>query len=588
MTSERTNHGHRILLIDDNRAIHKDIRTILCPRRDDDSLSEISSAMLRRSVERPESPSYEIDSAYQGQDGLAMLERALAEDRPYSTAIVDMRMPPGWDGIETIERLWRADPRLQIVICSAFSDYSWEQIVERFGYTDGLLILKKPFDRTELQQLACATTAKWLLARKIESKTAELECAYEELQRSSDRLQAEVRQRRQHEDQLRHDALHDALTGLPNRALLLDRLDRNIERSKRDPDHRFAVLFLDADNFKVVNDSLGHRAGDELLIKIGRRLESCFRSLDTTARVVDETVARFGGDEFVILLDGLREYEDVPGIADRILETFRDPFRVDGRDIVVTLSVGIATSQSNYDDPHDLLRDADTALYKAKSSDSCRIIHFSSEMRQHAINRLNVENDLRRVIDRRQLRLQYQPIVSLSTGSIVGFEALLRWDHPERGVISPAEFIPIAEETGLIIPIGDWVLEEASLQLQTWREQLDGRDGLTMSVNISAKQLWQSELIERLDSLIKRRSLPPECLVLEITESLLLETTADAMELLHQIKARGFGLHMDDFGTGYSSLSYLDSLPFDGIKIDRSFINSPDFNRKRASTSTLR
>ncbi len=574
----------RILLIDDTEAIHGDIRKILRQRTESAPLDAISSAMLDRPCEQQSTTAYEIDSAFQGREGLARLEQAMGEGRPYSTAIVDMRMPPGWDGIETIERLWQADAALQVVICSAFGDYTWEQIASRFGLTDRLLILKKPFDSSELQQMVCATTEKWYLARSVATKSAELHRAYGDLQQSNEQLHYEMSQRRRQEQQLRHDALHDALTGLPNRALLLDRLAQNFERSLRDPEHRFAVLFLDADNFKVINDSLGHRAGDELLTKIGQRLESCFRSLDTTARVVDETVARFGGDEFVVLLDGLGEFEDVTEIARRVEVAFREPIPVEDRDIVVTMSIGIATNQERYDDYHDLLRDADTALYEAKKSNTRRVALFSSEMRMRAINRLNVENDLRLAVERRQLRLQYQPIISLTSGEIEGLEALVRWDHPSRGVVSPGEFIPIAEETGLIIPIGDWVLEEACAQLRSWRNQSRFAKQLTMSANMSVKQLMQPDLVERLDEVVKRLGLPPSSLNLEVTESLLMETTADSLDLLRSIRERGFGLHMDDFGTGYSSLGYLDSLPFDAIKIDRSFINSPNFDRKQAST----
>jgi len=420
------------------------------------------------------------------------------------------------------------------------------------------------------------------LEQQVSERTGELNRTYENLQQSNEKLQYEVDQRRQREDQLRHDTLHDALTGLPNRALLLERLDDNIKRSKRYPDHRFAVFFLDVNNFKLVNDSLGHRAGDKLLIKIGSRLRSCFRQLDTTTHVSNETIARFGGDEFVILLDGLRAFEDLPAIADRICETFLKPIDVGGRDVVASMSLGIATSENGYNDPHDILRDADTALYKAKECDTRKIVEFSGEMRQLAVNRLNVENDLRHAIERRQLRLQYQPIVSLTEGGIVGFEALVRWDHPERGVISPDEFIPIAEQAGLIVPIGDWVLQEACSQMQAWRQR--GHSELFVNANISVKQIWQPGLVERLDRILEISGLPPRYLNLEITETLLMETTEEALEILRQIRQRNVGLHMDDFGTGYSSLSYLDIIPFNAIKIDRTFINALSLDRKRAST----
>jgi diguanylate cyclase (GGDEF)-like protein/PAS domain S-box-containing protein len=373
----------------------------------------------------------------------------------------------------------------------------------------------------------------------------------------------------------------DPLTGLPNRLLFLDRLLQRIEYRKRHPEELFAVLFLDLDAFKMVNDSLGHLAGDQLLVGVAERLVTLLRRTDTIARLEDGiTVARLGGDEFAILLNDLRYPADVVCVAERLMRELSQPFIIDDREIFTTVSIGIAVSNLGYQHPEEFLRDADTAMYRAKSLGKARYEMFDAEMRANVTKRLQLETDLRHAIERREFRNYYQPIISLESGRIVGFEALLRWQHPTRGLVGPNEFIPVAEETGLIRDMGWEVLSQACNQLVEWRKFGPEYADLTMSVNLSVKQFPQPQFAEKVDELLRQLGLPEGSLKLEITESSLMSDPAAAVALLSKLKALGVRLAIDDFGTGYSSLSYLQRFPLDTLKIDRSFTSAMGSGQK--------
>jgi len=375
----------------------------------------------------------------------------------------------------------------------------------------------------------------------------------------------DITERKRAEEQLLHDAFHDGLTGLPNRALFMDRLGQLIRHAKRHANYSFAVLFLDLDRFKVVNDSLGHVIGDQLLIATARKLEACLRPGDT--------VARLGGDEFTILLDEINGLSDATQVADRIQQELAWPFNLSGQEVYLTTSIGIALSATGYERPEEILRDADTAMYRAKAQGKARHEVFDQAMHARAVRLLRLETDLRQAVEREQLRVWYQPIVSLATGRVAGFEALVRWQHPERGLISPAEFIPLAEETKLILHVGRWVLCEACRQMREWQQQFPTHLPLTVSVNLSSKQFAQSDLIEQVAQALAETGLEASGLKLEMTESALLDNPETATTMLWRLRARKVQLHLDDFGTGYSSLSYLHQFPVDGLKIDRSFVS---------------
>jgi diguanylate cyclase (GGDEF)-like protein/PAS domain S-box-containing protein len=365
----------------------------------------------------------------------------------------------------------------------------------------------------------------------------------------------------------------DPLTGLPNRLLFVDRLGRLIKHAKRRKDALFAILFLDLDGFKMINDSMGHLIGDQLLIGVANRLEKCLRSTDTLARLGETfTVARLGGDEFTVILDYLKDPNDAKAAADRLMKALAPPFILGGKEVFTSVSIGIALSSSAYEEPEDMLRDADTAMYRAKSLGKARYEVFDADMRASVMARLQLETDLRGALERGEFQNFYQPIVSLDTGQIVGFEALLRWQHPTRGLLGPEEFILVAEETGLIRELGWWNLHEACRQVSEWRTVTNGHRNLIISVNLSAKQFLQPNLVADIRKLLHDLSLSPDALKLEITESAVMADPSAAVEMLQQIKSIGIRLAIDDFGTGYSSLSYLHRFPLDTLKIDRSFI----------------
>ena len=366
----------------------------------------------------------------------------------------------------------------------------------------------------------------------------------------------------------------DPLTGLPNRLLFIDRVGRLVKHTKRRKDQLFAVLFLDLDGFKMINDSMGHQIGDQLLLGVASRLEKCLRVSDTVARLGETfTVARLGGDEFTVLLDDIKDPGDAKRAAERMMKALASPFILGGKEVFTSVSIGIALSNPGYEQAEDVLRDADTAMYRAKSLGKGRYEVFDADMRARVMARLQLETDLRHALERGEFRNFYQPIVALASCDIAGFEALLRWQHPTRGLLAPIEFIPVAEETGLIRELGWWNLREACRQISVWRASFIAHPYLTISVNLSAKQFLQPNLVEDIRKLLVELEVPPEALRLEITESTVMADPSAAVEMLEKIKSLGIHLAIDDFGTGYSSLSYLHRFPLDTLKIDRSFIS---------------
>jgi diguanylate cyclase (GGDEF)-like protein len=409
------------------------------------------------------------------------------------------------------------------------------------------------------------------LKARVRDRTAEVE-------RQKEHLEREVAVRRRAEDQLRHAAFHDKLTGLCNRDLLLDRLERCMERARRHEDYHFAVLYMDIDRFKEVNDSLGHFVGDQLLVAIAERLQQCLRGTDSLTRVESNTVARIGGDEFVVLLDGIRDRADASAVADRVQEVLSEPFRLQGHEVFTTASIGIAFNEIECEKADHLLRDADTAMYYAKAAGKARHEVFNKKMHDEAMSRLKLHSDLKRAVESNEFHVFYQPIISLRDGSLDGFEVLVRWDHPEHGAVNPADFISHAEDTGLIVELGRWVLEQACWQLRAWRDLGHADEALSVSVNVSKRQVAQPDFVDDVRQILAEHHLEGTQLALEITESVIMENPDSIAEVLEQLKDLGVEIHMDDFGTGYSSLSYLHRFPLDVLKIDRAFVSSMSDN----------
>jgi diguanylate cyclase (GGDEF)-like protein len=520
------------------------------------------------------------------KDGESAIEK-LQEVSP-NIILLDVMMP-GIDGFETCYRLKAsvATKDIPVIFMTALTDrvdkvkglslgavdyitkpFQQEEVLARVQLhlrlrnltktlEDQNVLLKEEIEaRREAEAALQKLTSE--LEERVASQTAELRQACNELQ------QAQV-QLLEREQKLGHDAFHDALTGLPNRAWFMNRLQQAIDLSYRGEDYLYAVLFIDLDRFKVVNDSLGHLVGDELLKSIARQLQVCLRHRDA--------VARFGGDEFVILLEDIQDIDEPKRVAERIQNQLRQPFNLNDYEVFTEISMGIIVSTMGYDRPEDVLRDADIAMYYAKAQGRGRYEVFDPAMQTVAMTRLQLENDLRRAIALQEFCLHYQPIVSLSTGQLSGFEALVRWDNPSGRIYPPAEFIPVAEETGLINELGWWVLQEACHQISIWQQQFPQTPPLAINVNLSGVQLKQVNLLNRIEEILQQTGIPSYCLKLEITESCILETVSREEKMLKQLKALGILLCIDDFGTGYSSLSRLHEFPIDTLKIDRSFVS---------------
>lgn len=550
MTPDSVRANRRILIVDDTASIHQDFRKILCAEGEP-SLENLEEALFGTPAKVRQA--FELDSAYQGQEALALVNKALAANAPYAMAFIDMRMPPGWDGLQTIEQLWNVDPHLQIALCTAYSDYSFEAIEARLKYNDQLLILKKPFDHLEIRQMASALTWKWQLAQDIALKVISLERTVEE------RVQELLK--------VSHLLHYDALTELPNSTLLGDRLTQAIALGRRH-DTQMAVMFIGLDRFKRINNALGYPVGDEVLQQVSQSLVAAVRSSDS--------VFRYGSDEFVVLLNDILHPQQTQHVAQKILKAIRTTRHVAGHDLSITASLGISICPNDSGTAVELIKQAETAMHASKERGPDDFSFYTEDMNLHAQHRQNLESAIRHALECNEFALHYQPKLDLKSGQIVGAEALLRWFQPRSGWVNPADFIPVAEDTGLIVQLTQWVLRQACEQAQAWRDM--GLPALRISVNISAIDFRQRDFVDNLAAILQQTGLPPAQLELEITESVLMQNVDDTVDILNRIKAMGVRLAVDDFGTGYSSLSYLRRFPIDVLKIDQSFIHGLKVN----------
>ncbi|MCW5317285.1 EAL domain-containing protein [Nostoc sp. KVJ3] len=526
-----------------------------------DNLRVLSSILAREG--------YNVRKALNWQMALTATQTVLPD-----LILLDIMMPEV-DGYEICQtfKAWELTADIPIIFISALDDVFDKVKAFRVGGVD---YITKPFEFQEVlvrvkNQLALRSARLEVLKLNVElehrvkERTGELEKALQKLQK-------EINSRQKLQSQLLDIALHDSLTGLPNRVLFIRRLENALNRAQQESNYQFAVLFLDCDRFKVINDSLGHLVGDELLIAIARRLQACLIPIDT--------LARLGGDEFGILLENITDINIAIQVAERILQQLSLAFKLSRYEVFMNASIGISWGNKDYDRPEYLLRDADTAMYRAKAQGRAKYHVFNPTMHQEAIQLLELENDLRRAVERQEFLVYYQPIISLTTGRISGFEALVRWQHPTRGLVSPTEFIPVAEETGLINVINTWVLQSACHQLSIWQHRPVTPEPLTISVNLSARLFLQPNFVEQIDRIIYENKINPEYLELEITESVIMENTNEIKIILEQLKQRKIKLIMDDFGTGYSSLSYLHSFPLNALKIDQSFVKRMQDNKE--------
>ncbi|MCE0724113.1 EAL domain-containing protein [Legionella resiliens] len=675
-----------IMIIDDNPSIHQDFIKVLTSANTQSELNDLDKQLFDDESSFMESSSPEIEfflpkfifnTACQGKEAIQKIQKDQTKGIHYALAFVDIRMPPGWDGIETIKHMWEIDPDIQVVICTAYSDYSWEETVKKLGMGDNYLILKKPFDVVAVRQLACALTRKWILANdskhheKILQKTVEerteslqqslsllrstfessadgilvidlhnklIDCnskfismwnipesmletddgtillyymlnqiieprdyltAVNRLRKNIDEISREIvtfkngtilecytlphrlneetigrvwsfrdiTEQANLEKQLKYQALHDPLTQLPNRALLIDRIQTSMDYAKKYK-QQFALLYFDLDRFKLINDSLSHEVGDKLLSLVGHRWSTLIHKEDTLARI--------GGDEFVMVCH-ISKNESIGSIASKILDSMREPFKIANRDIIITTAIGICIYPKDGDAPGELLKNADLAMYQAKERGGNQYFFYDPQLQEYTNQCFKLETELHNAIKNKEFFLLYQPQFNIETKKdLHSVEALIRWNHPEKGLILPMDFIPLAEDSGLIIPIGEWVIHEVCQQIKSWHNK--GLPYIRVAINITSRQLQQPNFINTVEKILKEHLINPQYIEFEISENVVI-THRDIVHTLNQLKQLGIRIALDDFGTGNSSINYLKRLHIDCLKIDQSFIQNISASR---------
>ena len=554
-----TSINRQILIVDDNVDIHNDFRKILATteKKSRTLLTSIEQQLfadeddedkeLDDYLEDTTRIEYQLDFAFQGEDAIRMVDASFERNRPYALVFMDVRMPPGIDGIETILRIWRKHPNVEVVICTAYSDYSFDGILEKLGTTDRLLFLTKPFDSIAVKQMAHSLTQKWHMA--------------EEDRRNVLLLEAEITQRKRSEDQLQHMIHHDELTGLANRNSLTNHIDKSIEHARTNLT-RFALFFIELERFSEVIDTLGYQIGDKLILKIADRLQQVFSGKGT--------LFRQGEIEFAILLPALSSLSLTSQIARTILTTFEPSFDLGELNIDVAPRVGIVIYPDHGCNCDMLMRHADVSLLNARDSET-GFAYYSENLNPFSPQRLTLLSELRQAITGNDLMLYFQPSVRLGNGKVIGVEALIRWPHPRLGFIPPNRFIPLAERCGLIKPLTTWVLMTLAQQWKAWREK-----GLRLeiSMNLTANDVQNNQLPDQIEEIFQECPAALNHLILEVSEKGVMADPEQAIHLLKRARDMGIGISIDNFGKGYSSLAYLKKLPIDRIKIDRTFVTN--------------
>jgi diguanylate cyclase (GGDEF)-like protein len=518
---------------------------------DDERLFLLS---LRERVLRIVEYNYIVELAESGTEALTLFAELQAENIEVSLLICDQTMP-GIGGIELLEKIHHQYPNTLKILLTGLANLN--EIVQALDRVGVYRYISKPWDEADL-----SLTIREAL-RSYEQKK-QLAAQNQMLQTINQELEKEIGDRRRAEAQLAHAALHDPLTQLPNRALLTKCIEQNLAIARENSHYRFALLFIDLDRFKIVNDGLGHTIGDLFLRTIAERFRHCLRGSDT--------IARFGGDEFSVLLENIGQESEAIQVAQRLLATLRHPFHLEGHTLYSSASIGIAIGSANYQKAVDLLRDADLAMYRAKGKGKSCYALFEGDLHLQSLKLLQLDSDLHQALSRKEFVIYYQPMICLNTNRLVGFEALMRWKHPSRGFIPPNEFIPVAEETGFILALGEWGLNEACRQMHSWHLEFPEFSNLAISVNLAGQQLHEIDFIDKIDRILIDTGLSASALKLELTERMLIDNVEIVLETLSKIRQRKIQLSIDDFGTGYSSLSYLARFPLDTLKIDRGFI----------------
>jgi len=555
----------RILVVDDNEAIHQDFQKILASSAKKKSLHDMEASLFGQSAPQQQTYEFQVFSAYQGQEALDLVKREIEVGDRYAVAFVDVRMPPGIDGIVTTKALLALDPDIQIVICTAHSDYSWSDMIATLGETDRVLILRKPFDPIEARQLACALHQKRQATRELRLRAERSEMLAEERTEQLSKTQAQLERLNdemvEHEQRLHYLATHDALTGLPNRNLMLGRIELAMARLERSG-IPFAAMLVDIYRFRSMVDTYGHETADDVLNEIAIRIRAQVRQFDVLARV--------GQDEFVVLVEEVVDPKHVRTLAERIHEISNEAVNVAGQEISVSFCIGVTFGTRGYMSPEQVLRDVNIAMIRARDQGKgyTEILHTTDRLT--ALRRLKTESDLARAVAQGQFVLHFQPIVSLTQPVTLGVEALVRWRHPDRGLLMPDEFIDVAEESLHIVALGDWVLRQSLEQIKQINEELG--QSLFVSVNVSVRQLLKPDFVDKVKFALEDTQTKSHMVKLELTETTMVESTPKLLGRLETLDALGVALGIDDFGTGYSSLAVLQRTPVRYLKIDKSFV----------------
>ena len=553
--TDSENYQRRILIIDDNPAIHDDFRKILGGSQKHTELDSVAADFFgEEEVRQSDRVQFEIDSAFQGDEGLQKIIEADAQDVPFAMAFVDMRMPPGWDGLKTVEEIWKVSPDTQIVVCTAYCDRTWQEFCDRLGTTDRLLILKKPFEGIEVIQLAIAMTEKFRVTKESHLTLADLERRVEE--RTAE---------------LKIAAQRDGLTGIANRTGFNEQLFQSIKASQR-LGHAVSVMILDVDYFKSINDTFGHPAGDSVLCAVADRINGCLRDTDL--------VARLGGDEFAIIQSPIQCHEFASALAGRVSRAINEPLLINGETFNVEVSIGIAVCPADGIESTNLLKNADLALYRAKADGRNCYRFFKPEFDGDLPTRGEETFRLKNAFEANEFELWFQPQFSTISQTVEGFETQLSWNDPERGLVSADAFLRLAEQTGMFMPLGRWLLNEACAAAMEWPEHV------RVAVNVTAIQIFQKDICEVFSEALQASGLDPQRLEIEITETVLLRDAKHTMDRIAKLKDLGVRIVIDEFGTGYSSLGYLRRFPFDKIKLDRSFVR--DLERSPEAMKVVR
>ena len=577
----------RILIVDDNETIHDDLKKVLETKKEVNRLEALKSELFGEepasSIPQIKTIEYSIDDAFQGEEAIEMVDKAAAEDDPYALIFMDARMPPGMNGVKTIQEIWKKHPDIEMVLCTAYSDYTWHKILEEFGTTDHLLFIKKPFDSVAIRQLTLSLTTKWNLARSNKRYVANLESEVEKrtvkLNALVEQLSDEINQRKEKEKQLSILANYDSLTGLGNRFHFYKAIEKTIERISGIENEKFALLFIDIDFFKQVNDLLGHDIGDLLLIQITERLKSSFQgktldllkiSFENNDDKYSSTVFRLGGDEFTTLVK-FESVDQVVALANRTIAEIKRPYFISNKEIIISCSIGISIFPDDSDNQAELVKYADIAMYQAKESKGCSVL-FDKIRDNEFLSKLALEEELKKALLNEQLVLNYQALMG-QNHEIVGIEALIRWDHPRLGILLPNDFIPIAEKYHHMVEIGEYILRTACRHLKEIHNK--GFNDLFIFVNCTNKQFYDPGFIEMIESVLENSDLEPRFLKLGLEEEFSIKEPEKSLTIIKSLKDKGIQFGIDGFGKGKSILSFLSQVPEDSlIKIDRSYVSN--------------